>query len=147
MRIMIETTAPLSETDVRILAMLLERHGAEIPDEDSKAPKLAEAATPKLDASKLTATSVPLSGEKPEAAPEAAAEESVPEPAAESAQAEQDQPVTEETMDAAVAEAKKLMQGGKKDAVRAALKAAGVAKVGAIETEGQALAFLTALKG
>lgn len=130
MRIMIETTAPLSETDHKILALLLDRHESTAP-----APAAKPAEAPKA------ATKKPEPTEAPE--PAAEPEEVAPEPA----ETDQDSPATDEEMDAAVSAAKKLVQDGKKAAVRKALEAAGVARVGAIETSGQATRFLAALEG
>lgn len=129
MRLMIDTTAPLSETDYKVLSLLLARHEAVAPAE-----KPVE--TPKAAPKKAEPTEAPEPAAKPE--------ETTPE-VEETTEEDQDEPVSDELLDKAVSKAKALMQDGKKAAVKQALEAAGVPRVGAIETTGQATRFLTAL--
>lgn len=128
MRITIDTASPLSALDAEVLNLLL------LEAQASKA-------TTKTAAAEVKAAAAVLATKEPE--PTAESTESAEEPEPTGRELE----VTKETMDAAVAKAKALIQDGDKAKVRKALESAGLARVGAIETEDQGQKFLQALGG
>lgn len=127
MRITLDTTSPLSDQDIEILGLLMGEKAPWWASPESSAPEPEAAEEPK--------PTEPAEEPKPT---EAAAEPEAEEP-------EATEEVTKETMDAAVSKAKALIQDGDKAKVRKALESAGLARVGAIETEDQGQKFLQAM--
>lgn len=123
MKIEINTAEPLSNTDARILAMLVGGAGLPEPEDlpgESKSepePKPAKKATAKKAAAK-----------KPEPEPEPMAEEPVEEEPVEE-EVDADEQSDEDLLSLAVKKATEMVAGGEAAKVREALDAAGASRV------------------